>query len=207
VPVRPNPAPTTSSKALLPGLFRMPRSCRGRGRSRPLCRPRSRARPPKLDRTRCGAWRARSRPLAGCARRDGSSSQRCRSRANATSASTRQCTMRMCARPRSGSNPGRHNRLWNAASATTVTPAFNSRSRAPKNVGSVRMLNASPGPATNPGVACTMPSLISSRQIAGQPTARAIACARVVLPVPGGPETTTSVGRRVTLHSYSQVRH
>lgn len=43
-----------------------------------------------------------------------------------------------------------------------------------------------------------MPSLISSRQIAGHPTARAIACASVVLPVPGGPLTTTRVGSDVT---------
>src|ERR1700730_5036740 len=39
-----------------------------------------------------------------------------------------------------------------------------------------------------------MPSLISSRQMAGHPTARAIWCARVVLPEPGGPLTTMSVG-------------
>jgi hypothetical protein len=42
-----------------------------------------------------------------------------------------------------------------------------------------------------------MPSLISSRQTAGHPTLRATACASVVLPAPGGPLITTSVGRRV----------
>lgn len=41
-----------------------------------------------------------------------------------------------------------------------------------------------------------MPSLISSRQIAGHPTAEAIACASVVFPVPGGPLITTRVGRQ-----------
>ena len=57
------------------------------------------------------------------------------------------------------------------------------------------MVSSSPGPATKPGLACIIPSLISSRQIAGQPTARAISCASVVLPEPGGPLTTTKVGR------------
>lgn len=60
------------------------------------------------------------------------------------------------------------------------------------------MVSSSLGLGTNPGVACTMPSLILSRQIAGHPTARATLCASVVLPVPGGPLTTTSVGREVT---------
>src|SRR2546423_4363934 len=42
-----------------------------------------------------------------------------------------------------------------------------------------------------------MPSLISSRQIAGHGIAPASACASVVFPEPGGPLTTTSVGRPV----------
>jgi hypothetical protein len=39
-----------------------------------------------------------------------------------------------------------------------------------------------------------MPSLISSRQMAGQGIARASAWASVVFPEAGGPLTTTSVG-------------
>jgi hypothetical protein len=39
-----------------------------------------------------------------------------------------------------------------------------------------------------------MPSLISSRQMAGQPTAEAMAWASVVLPDSAGPLTTMSVG-------------
>ncbi len=101
---------------------------------------------------------------------------------------------------------GRHTRSWNAASATVVTPALSSNSSTPKNTGSVRAVSSSPGLGTNPGVACIMPSLISSRQIAGHPTARAIWCASVVLPDPGGLVTTTRVGRGITL-SYSQVRN
>jgi hypothetical protein len=40
--------------------------------------------------------------------------------------------------------------------------------------------------------------LISSRQIAGHPTARASRCASVVLPAPTGPLTTTRVGTDAT---------
>ncbi len=65
---------------------------------------------------------------------------------------------------------------------------------APKNTGSVRIVSSSDGAGTKPGVACTIPSLISSRQMAGQPTARAIAWASVVFPEPGGPLTTIRVG-------------
>jgi hypothetical protein len=42
--------------------------------------------------------------------------------------------------------------------------------------------------------ACTMPSLIASLLITGQGSASPIACASVVLPDPGGPLTTISVG-------------
>ena len=51
----------------------------------------------------------------------------------------------------------------------------------------------------DPGLEWAMPSLISSRQIAGHPTARASRCASVVLPAPAGPLTTTRVGRDTTL--------
>ena len=64
----------------------------------------------------------------------------------------------------------------------------------PKKTGSVRWVSSSPGAAVNPGVAWAMPSLISSRQIAGQPIAAASRCASVVLPAPGGPLTTTKMG-------------
>jgi hypothetical protein len=48
-------------------------------------------------------------------------------------------------------------------------------------------------------MACTIPSLISSRQMAGHPIAEAIAWASVVLPEPAGPLTMMSVGRGDTL--------
>ena len=47
-----------------------------------------------------------------------------------------------------------------------------------------------------------MPSLISSRQIAGHPIAAATRCASVVFPVPGGPLTTTSIGFEGTAAPY-----
>jgi len=43
-------------------------------------------------------------------------------------------------------------------------------------------------------MAWAIPSLISARQIAGQPTAVAISWASVVFPEPGGPLTTIRVG-------------
>jgi hypothetical protein len=86
---------------------------------------------------------------------------------------TVQCTIRNRARLRSGSSRGRQIRSWKAASATTVTPARSSSSSTPKKTGSVRRVSSSPGADAKPGVACAMPSLISSRQIAGHPTARA----------------------------------
>jgi hypothetical protein len=49
-----------------------------------------------------------------------------------------------------------------------------------------------------------MPSLISSRQTAGQPTARAIWWASVVLPEPGGPLTIIRVG--VISHPFCNLR-
>jgi hypothetical protein len=64
----------------------------------------------------------------------------------------------------------------------------------PKKTGKVRWVSSSPGAAVNPPVAWAMPSLISSRQIAGQPIAAASPCASVVLPEPGGPLTTTRIG-------------
>ena len=67
-----------------------------------------------------------------------------------------------------------------------------------KKTGSVRWVSSSPGPAAKPGAAWAIPSLISSRLIAGQPTAAAILRASVVLPDPGGPATTTRVGTGVT---------
>jgi hypothetical protein len=45
-----------------------------------------------------------------------------------------------------------------------------------------------------PGVAWAMPCLISSREIAEHPSAAASLWASVVLPEPGGPLTTISVG-------------
>src|SRR5256885_15640231 len=69
----------------------------------------------------------------------------------------------------------------------------------PKKTGRVRWVSSSPGAAVNPGVAWTMPSLISSRQMAGQPIAAASRCASVVLPEPGGPLTITRVGSIGTL--------
>ena len=50
-----------------------------------------------------------------------------------------------------------------------------------------------------------MPSLISSRQIAGHPTTFAILCASVVLPEPGGPLITTSVGLDLTPRAYFKL--
>ena len=93
---------------------------------------------------------------------------------------------------------------WKAASATVVTPARTSRSSTPKKTGSVLAVSSSPGRATKPEaagpqMACTIPSLISSRQMAGHPTAEAIAWASVVLPEPAGPLTMMSVGRGDTL--------
>ncbi len=73
----------------------------------------------------------------------------------------------------------------------------------PKKTGRVRWVSSSPGAAVKPPVAWTMPSLISSRQIAGQPIAAASACASVVLPAPGGPLTTTRMGAITT---FWQVR-
>ncbi len=95
----------------------------------------------------------------------------------------------------SGVSRGRQTWSWKAASATVVTPARSSSSSTPKNTGSVRMVSSSPGAAVNPGVAWTIPSLISSRQTAGQPTAQASLCASVVLPEPAGPLTTIRDGR------------
>jgi hypothetical protein len=95
----------------------------------------------------------------------------------------------------SGVSHGRHTLSWNAASATDVTPASSSCSSTPKNTGRVRIVSSSSAAGRKPGAAaCTIPSLISSRQIAGQPTARAISCASVVLPEPAGPLKTISVG-------------
>jgi len=84
---------------------------------------------------------------------------------------------------------------WNAASATVVTPASRSRRSTAKNAGRVRRVRSSPSAGVNPGEACAIPSLISSRQTAGQPTARATSRASVVFPDPGGPLTMTRTGR------------
>jgi hypothetical protein len=69
------------------------------------------------------------------------------------------------------------------------------------------------GPGTKPGVVATMPSLISSRQRAGQPIVAANRCASVVLPDPAGPLTITKVGRptgssltRRSLHAVDLVK-
>ncbi len=115
-------------------------------------------------------------------------------RANARSAGTVQWMIRTSAWLSNGVRPGRQIRSWKAASATTVVPRPTSSPTTSKNVDSVRIVNGSPGPGTNPGVACAIPSLISSRQIAGHPIAAATRCASVVFPVPGGPLTTTTIG-------------
>ncbi len=128
------------------------------------------------------------------ARRDGVSRRRLLLRSNATAASTVQCTIRIWARSFSGSSLGRQTLSWKAASATVVTPARSSSSSTAKKTGSVRAVSSSPLAETKSGVVCTIPSLISSRQIAGQPRAAASRWASVVLPEPDGPLTTTRVG-------------
>ena len=75
-----------------------------------------------------------------------------------------------------------------------VTPDRSSRSSTAKKTGNVRWVNSSPGAPVKPGVAWAMPCLISSREMTGQPSAAASSCASVVLPEPGGPLTTISVG-------------
>src|SRR5262245_9498108 len=115
-------------------------------------------------------------------------------RSRATAAPTVQRTTRTAARSASGPRPGRQRWSWNAASATTVTPAPRRRPSTSKKVVSVCHERWSPRLGVKPGLAWTMPSLISSRQIAGQPTARARWCASVVLPDPAGPLTTMRVG-------------
>src|SRR3954471_4169379 len=49
--------------------------------------------------------------------------------------------------------------------------------------------------------------LISSRQIAGQPSAWAISWASVVLPEPGGPLTTARIGAVISAFSHFVERH
>lgn len=71
-----------------------------------------------------------------------------------------------------------------------------------KKTGNVRTDNLSLSARLNPGEACTMPSLISSRQIAGHLTVLASRWASVVLPTAGGPLTTMRVGREATPDLY-----
>ena len=71
---------------------------------------------------------------------------------------------------------------WNPASATRVTSAFRKSAIASKNSSYVRTVSGSLIAGTKPGLDATMPSLISSRHRAGQPTAAASAWASVVLP-------------------------
>ncbi len=82
----------------------------------------------------------------------------------------------------------------------------------PKKTGSVLAVSSSPGRGTKPEaagpqVACTIPSLISSRQMAGQPTADAIAWASVVFPDPAGPLTMMSVGSAAILAVIADCRN
>src|ERR1700733_4171729 len=148
---------------------------------------------------------------AAGARRRGRSWARCRTRCRARSGSTVQFTIRSWARPSSGSSRGRHTWSWNAPSAPVLTPARTSSASTLKKTGSVLAVSSSPGRATKPGAepqaAWTMPSLISSRETAGQPTAEAIAWASVVLPDPAGPLRTTSVGSGVTLAVIADCRN
>ena len=81
-----------------------------------------------------------------------------------------------------------------------------------KKTGSVLAVSSSPGRGTKPAaagpqVAWTIPSLISSRQMAGHPTADAIAWASVVFPDPAGPLTMTSVGREDILAVIAERRN
>ena len=128
-------------------------------------------------------------------RRSWLAAERWTARSQETAASTLQWTRRRSAASASGSSPILHSRSWKAASATTDTPSASSTRTTSKKSGKVRWVRGSPCPPwkSRPW-AWTMPSLISSRQMAGQGIASAMACARVVLPDPGGPLTTTSVG-------------
>ena len=77
----------------------------------------------------------------------------------------------------------------------TVALASSKDWRISKNTVEARRVGKSPGAASySRPRAWIMPSLISSRHTAGQPRACAKAWAKVVLPEPAGPLTTTSVG-------------
>jgi len=77
----------------------------------------------------------------------------------------------------------------------TVTPALSNSPGASKNTPNMRTVSGSPGAEAKSGALTTMPSLISSRLIAGQPIRRLSACDSVVLPTPDGPVIRIRCGR------------
>ena len=118
-----------------------------------------------------------------------------------------------------GSNGSAQSAAWRVAAAPARVPSSRAEMQ-PQQHGSPhargtaesqRRTDRSPhvkgseGPGTKPGVVATMPSLISSRQRAGQPIAAANRCASVVLPDPAGPLTITKVGHAPAAMNYPRV--
>jgi hypothetical protein len=120
----------------------------------------------------------------------------------AIAASTWHWTIRNRASSDSGSSPDLHTLSWKAASATTVTSAMTIRRTASKKTTSVGWFRWSPAAGSKSAPwACTIPSLISSRQITGHGIRSPIARATSLVPDRGGPLMTMRVGFGIPQHS------
>ena len=160
---------------------RKPRPGQGTGGNRRWCRPRSREHRERPCRTRDAAGCSSPRPLGlGPRARDA----RCCLPAGAESAGRRHLRPRRSARSGAGQS-----RATGSGAGARLCPGRQPRPRS-------SLLPSAAAPMHR-----TIPSLISSRQIAGHPATRAISCASVVLPEPGGPLTTIRVGRGVAVRT------